>query len=468
MTIRIGSLCSGYGGLDLAVEALFPDAKLAWYAQYEPPGKNGRPDRQSAAQIMAHHWPSVPNLGDITTVDYGGVQRVDVLTAGFPCTDISLAGKRAGLRAGTRSGIWSHVARAIGELRPALVLIENVRSLTSAWADSDLEFDPRCMGAAGDDGASVQGLRALGCVLGDLADLGFDAEWVVVPASAVGAPHKRERVFVLAWPAADTSDLGHQRGRGTRGRRRRPAHSGLATSDAQGVGRAEGRSEPARLIGRLDAAERGGAPSADPAGPGREGPRPESARRGPEPGGQSAADTHVLGDLDGELPPGRNTLRRGLRADAAGRGAPAADPDGGRRGPDEPDDAAREPDAGRRDPFPWDATEYGPAIARWEEVLDRPAPWPTDHRRRLAPTFSEFMMGLPAGWVTDVPGLSRSAQLKALGNGVVPQQAALALRLLLPAYWAAVQPADGFDLIRNGTHQQATTGSACGDAERAA
>lgn len=77
-------------------------------------------------------------------------------------------------------------------------------------------------------------------------------------------------------------------------------------------------------------------------------------------------------------------------------------------------------------------------------------------------------MGLPAGWVTDVPGLSRSAQLKALGNGVVPQQAALALRLLLPAYWAAVQPADGFDLIRNGTHQQATTGSACGDAERAA
>ena len=81
------------------------------------------------------------------------------------------------------------------------------------------------------------------------------------------------------------------------------------------------------------------------------------------------------------------------------------------------------------------------AIRRWERVLGRPAPSPTElsakGAQRLSPRFVEFMMGLPAGWVTDVPGLSRNEQLKALGNGVVPQQAAAALRLLLPDVGAA-------------------------------
>ena len=77
-------------------------------------------------------------------------------------------------------------------------------------------------------------------------------------------------------------------------------------------------------------------------------------------------------------------------------------------------------------------------------------------------------MGLPAGWVTGVPGVPRNAQLKALGNGCVVQQAVAALGVLLPAYVAACEGADGFGLIRNGTRQQAVTGVACGDAERAA
>ena len=198
MTQRIGSLCSGVGALDLSVEAVL-DAELAWYAQYEPPGKDGREDKnQYAAQIMAARFPGVPNHGDITAIDYSQVDPVDVLTAGFPCQDLSLAGKRAGLMPGTRSGVWSHVARAIEALRPSLVFIENVRSLTSARAHSGLEPCPWCLG---DTGGGEPSLRALGCVLGDLADLGFDAEWQVLPASAVGAPHKRERCFVAAWPA---------------------------------------------------------------------------------------------------------------------------------------------------------------------------------------------------------------------------------------------------------------------------
>jgi DNA (cytosine-5)-methyltransferase 1 len=152
MTLRVASLCSGVGGLDLAVESVL-DAELAWYAQYEPPDKNGKEDKnQYAAQIMAARFPGVPNLGDITAIDYTQVEPVDILTAGFPCTDLSLAGKRAGLMPGTRSGIWSHVARAVEVLRPSLVFIENVRSLTSAKAHSDLEHCPWCMGEAAEGG----------------------------------------------------------------------------------------------------------------------------------------------------------------------------------------------------------------------------------------------------------------------------------------------------------------------------
>lgn len=464
MTLRIGSLCSGVGMLDLAVESVFPGAQLAWYAQYEPPDKDGKPDRhQYAARIMAHHWPGVPNHGDITLIDYADVEPVDILTAGFPCTDLSLAGKRAGLMPGTRSGVWTHVARAVGVLRPPLVLIENVRSLTSAKAHSDLESCPGCMGGPGDGDAPVPHLRALGCVLGDLADLGFDAQWVTLAASAVGAPHKRERVFVLAWPAADAARLGHERRGDAWGRGRGSAYGGLAASDAQGVGRGEGRPEPARIVGGPDAPERCGTP-VDPASVGR----------------RTQGQQHGLG--------------------AAQRSAHAPDTDGGGRGPVEPDDAARQPDPARRTAPNLDEpalgaqrhgephrpeTDHGrhrldasgrflgwgpytAAIERWEAILGRPAPSPVDDRGRLNPPLPEWMMGLPAGWVTGVPGVPRNAQLKALGNGCVVQQAVAALGVLLPAYVAACEGADGFGLIRNGTRQQAVTGVACGDAERAA
>ncbi|MGW1275556.1 DNA cytosine methyltransferase [Streptomyces tsukubensis] len=190
---RIGSVCSGYGGLDLAVLDLL-GGEVLWHCQYEP----GDAD-QHAARILAHNWPGVPNYGDISRVDWTAVPPVDVLTAGFPCGDVSLAGQLAGIAPHTRSGIWAHVAHAIRTLHPKLVVIENVRGLLSAPAS--LRSVGRGEGAV-DDERSAGTLRGLGAVLGDLASFGFDAEWTMFRASDVGAPHPRERVFVIAWPSA--------------------------------------------------------------------------------------------------------------------------------------------------------------------------------------------------------------------------------------------------------------------------
>lgn len=217
MNPRIGSLCSGYEGLGMAVQSVL-GGELAWVADDSP----------GASAILAHHWPTVPNLGDITAVDWTAVEPVDVLCAGFPCQDVSAAGLRAGMRDGNRSGLWSYVAEAIAALRPPLVYIENVRGLLSAGADCDLEPCPGCLGDEPDQPA----LRACGAVCGDLASLGFDAEWTTLPASAVGASHGRPRVFVLAWPRFVPS-----------------VALGVAPPDAEGDGRDERWTQPARLIG---------------------------------------------------------------------------------------------------------------------------------------------------------------------------------------------------------------------------
>ena len=160
-----------------------------------------------ASKVLAARWPDAPNHGDAALVDWAGIEPVTVVTAGFPCQDVSLAGKRAGMRQGNRTGVWNHVATAIDVLRPSLVYIENVRGLLSVGADSDVEPCPWCLGDAG----AKRPLRALGAVLGDLADLGYDAEWTTLRASEVGACHRRERVFVLARPAADADDVRRQR-----------------------------------------------------------------------------------------------------------------------------------------------------------------------------------------------------------------------------------------------------------------
>lgn len=331
MTPRIGSLFTGYGGLDLAVEAYFA-ARTVWTSDIDP----------GASKIIAHRMPHAPNLGDLTLVDWSAVEPIEILTGGFPCQDVSTAGKRAGLNPGTRSGLWSHMAYAIDQLRPQIVVAENVRGLLSAAANSDVEPCPWCVGGAGHDEPD---LRALGAVLGDLAELGYDATWIGLRAADVGAPHGRFRVFVVA-------------------------------TDTRGVPGDKGRfSAP------------GQAASGRPCG----------------------------------IPAGR-------------RGAPAADPDvDGLTQLGRFDTVERHPYGRGRADVAWGA--YEPAIRRWEAVSGRAAPAPTETGpkggQRLSPRFVEWMMGLPAGWVTDVPDLGRNAQLKALGNGVVWQQAYEACRRAL-------------------------------------
>ena len=183
--MKIGSLFSGYGGLDLAVADAF-DAEVAWHCEWD----------DAPSKILERNFPGVPNYRDVSKVDWAAVEPVDILTGGFPCQDLSLAGKRAGLRDGTRSGLWSEFAEAIRIIKPKFVVIENVRGLLSATANSDLEFCPWCMG----DERGEPVLRALGAVLGDLADLGYDAEWTGLRAADAGAPHNRFRVFIVAYP----------------------------------------------------------------------------------------------------------------------------------------------------------------------------------------------------------------------------------------------------------------------------
>ena len=191
VSIRIGSLFSGAGGLDMAV-AEVSGGTVAWYCELDP----------AASKVLAYRYPGAPNLGDITKADWAQVEPVDVLCGGFPCQDVSAAGKRAGLRDGTRSGLWSVFADLIELLRPPIVVIENVRGLLSAKADRCVESGENVVG----DGAGGPVLRAAGAVLGDLADLGYDAVWATVAASSVGAPHRRERVFIIARIAHTSSD----------------------------------------------------------------------------------------------------------------------------------------------------------------------------------------------------------------------------------------------------------------------
>lgn len=160
------SLCSGFGGLDLAVEQI-TGAKTLVYAEND----------QYAARVMAARFPWATNLGDITKADWAGVAQeyyFDTMTAGFPCRNISNAGRRDGIN-GQWSKVWKNVAEAVGVIRPRLVFLENVQAILS---------------------------RGIDVVLGDLAQIGYDARWTCLPARDIGAPHLRRRWFCVAHPAA--------------------------------------------------------------------------------------------------------------------------------------------------------------------------------------------------------------------------------------------------------------------------
>jgi DNA (cytosine-5)-methyltransferase 1 len=162
--MNVLDLFSGIGGFSLGLERA--GMRTVAFCEIEP----------FARRVLRKHWPEVPIYDDVRSLSSDALRRdgitVDLICGGFPCQDISLAGKGAGL-AGERSGLWREFARLIGEIRPRYVIVENVAALLG---------------------------RGLGTVLGDLAALGFDAEWHCIPASAVGAPHRRDRVWIVAYP----------------------------------------------------------------------------------------------------------------------------------------------------------------------------------------------------------------------------------------------------------------------------
>jgi DNA (cytosine-5)-methyltransferase 1 len=183
--LKVGSLFSGYGGLDLAVLNVLPESEVVWHCEWD----------DAPAKILDKRFPGVPNFRDVSKVDFTKVEPIDVLTGGFPCQDLSLAGKRAGLIEGTRSGLWHEFARAIEELQPKLVVIENVRGLLSAKASNGMEYESEVVDGWG--GEPV--FTAIQAVLGSLADLGYDAKWCGLRAADAGAPHNRFRVFIVAF-----------------------------------------------------------------------------------------------------------------------------------------------------------------------------------------------------------------------------------------------------------------------------
>ena len=200
--LTIGSLFSGFGGLDMAAEEVF-GATTAWVSDIDP----------GACKVLAHRFPHAPNLGDITTINWADVAPVDIIVGGSPCQDLSTAGRRAGMTGGTRSNLWVQMREAIATIRPRFVIWENVRGAYSAAAASAMESDE---GLLGDHPAGQPALRALGRVLGDLAELGYDARWRGLRAADVGACHGRFRVFVLAErrdAAADTEGDRRHEGR---------------------------------------------------------------------------------------------------------------------------------------------------------------------------------------------------------------------------------------------------------------
>lgn len=164
--LTVGSLFAGIGGIDLGLERA--GMRVAWQCEIDP----------YARRVLARHWPDVPCYEDVTAIDYSTVDQVDVLAGGFPCQDLSYAGKRAGLR-GERSGLFYEVCRAIRDLGPRYILLENVPGLLTL---------------------------GMGTVLGELAALGYNVEWESIPAAAFGAPHIRYRVFIVAYAKGNRLD----------------------------------------------------------------------------------------------------------------------------------------------------------------------------------------------------------------------------------------------------------------------
>lgn len=302
--------------------------------------------------VLEKRFEGVPNYGDIRAIDWARVPRPDILTAGFPCQPISAAGRQRH-REDSRY-LWPAVARAVAELGPRAVFLENVRNITSI------------------DSGSV-----LAEVLGDLRAMGYAARWTVLGACAVGLAHHRHRWFCWAeWYGDDAPAAVQVPAKcGAPPRRGKLLPTPLARD---GNGRGEGdaaywEARDARRSGRTKSKPLGAVVRLLPTPRASDGPNGGPGQRGSK--GDLALPSAVLSER-------------------------------------------------------W--AEYAPAIARHVAATGVEPPEPTEPNRngepRLAPAFAEWLMGLPAGWVTDI--LERVPALKGIGNGVVPRQARAAWLML--------------------------------------
>jgi DNA (cytosine-5)-methyltransferase 1 len=153
----------------MAIEQYF-GASTSWMCEANP----------EARKVLGAHWHNVPIYPDITKLDWQSLPQVEILAGGFPCQDVSSAGLRKGMGEGTRSGLWRYFAEGIDALQPKLVVIENVKGLLTL--------------------KGTDGRKAIETVLDDLHDIGYDHRMGLFKASDAGAPHRRERVFILARP----------------------------------------------------------------------------------------------------------------------------------------------------------------------------------------------------------------------------------------------------------------------------
>lgn len=354
-------MCAGIDGAGLGL-GITP----TWVADTDP----------DAASVLVARHPDTPNLGDIRTVDWAPLaDQVDILVAGYPCQPFSQAGKRKGLD--DPRHLWPAVRDAIAATRPRLVLLENVRGhLSLGFSD----------------------------VLGDLADLGLDAEWGLFSSAEVGAPHRRDRLYIAAAHPSAAPVLAEQddirQRHGTDG----PLLPTPTAVDSTGRGYYGGGFLALPGVARIVVDTLLPTPTrADGSGgPGR----PTRSV-----GGLNLRDT--ARHLDTLLP-------TPLARDAKGTPIRGADPSYlPAVAPDTHDLAG---------------SKWWPAVAQWADLCGTPPPPFVHHGPRGGTTidarFSEWMMGFPAGWATDI-ARSNSAALRLVGNSIQPQTAALAWSTLV-------------------------------------
>lgn len=451
--LTVGGQCEGFAGLFMALQQHL-NVEHAWYAEVD----------SNASKVLAHHYPGVPNHGDITAYDWTQAERVDVFTSGFPCQGFSHAGKRKG--SADERHLWpTGVLPAIRELMPPLVVLENVPGLLT-----------------------IERGQVFGTVLADLDELGYSVSWTTVGACKVGACHHRHRVFIAATltdvPVPMSDPVAHRR-LGALSGGWAPAQDVLfgdfealrwpsagftaggtawdmpvntcgstehilptpRTSDTNGSGQhGNGGLDLRTAVAMLPtpvAHDDGKSPEAHLAMKSR---MPGGARTQitslavlarnalRQPGDAPMLPTPVAGDADrasATYSRGNPTLLGSLLP------TPRAS-DGEKGGPNQRGSSGDVmlPAAVQPQRF----GKYAAAVARHEVAFGLSAPDPTEPGRngkpRLAPQFPEWMQGLPQGHITDV--VDRAAALRIAGNGVNWRQCAYALSLL-PSFRVAVK-----------------------------